>query len=699
MDSLPSRHSAYPYGGVYSGRVGPGSSSAQNSQSSGMSSSDATSRDLGNRSVDPSWASAVDPKSGSIYYYNRKTREVSWTPPSLLQKKEKAAGTTTLSEDNSIERPRREAPLRPGTERSSTSTSSAAASSLSSPVRSNYENIKEAVDVRTGMKYYYDRSTRETFWVDPRLAENFRASQKQAAIASPLLEASSVRHPPSPVDDHGVNAIVEDSPMQERVPVEEERRRYDEQEYEEEGEEYTTSDDDDDQQVSIVEVQSSLTLLKRRMKLRAAAAKVPVANNAPSMSSPVPSVENMSASFAAPLAAHSSPPRPSSAPLSSKAIPNTMICQRRSGCPCASCTRAAQGNFSAVSGPTMAGLMPCCHCGRKFNAQALERHVKICAKVFSKEKGKKTKKVAAVAAAAAATSDSTPKTSWRRRSNQLRQAMRAGRASKSDQNSPSNTGNYHVPEHDDANEDLVPCPHCNRTFAPHVAERHIPKCKHIKAKPRKLARRSGHMAVSRASKKHPVRDENRDSPNAPGKRTQRSHKTSPELAPAVNRTSVAKSGVYRRRCEHCGREFGKKAFARHQEHCAKVAKEKSLRKFDTLTKARMNRTPPRVKRGRRDGRHGEIYSRLRDRVGHLSLVSRDGRSPKAAGRHSSRRGPDLHQSTRSNDFIDGYKGRASMDELDQFVDGPFEYNPAQHSLRTNVDLPASDVDLYDLDAY
>lgn len=39
--------------------------------------------------------------------------------------------------------------------------------------------------------------------------------------------------------------------------------------------------------------------------------------------------------------------------------------------------------------------------------------------------------------------------------------------------------------------DFVPCPHCGRTFNENAAARHIPKCQHIIAKPRRLMRGRG----------------------------------------------------------------------------------------------------------------------------------------------------------------------------------------------------------------
>jgi hypothetical protein len=38
---------------------------------------------------------------------------------------------------------------------------------------------------------------------------------------------------------------------------------------------------------------------------------------------------------------------------------------------------------------------------------------------------------------------------------------------------------------------LVPCPHCGRTFNQKAAERHIPQCQNIKAKPSALKRGAG----------------------------------------------------------------------------------------------------------------------------------------------------------------------------------------------------------------
>merc|ERR1712078_195129 len=45
-----------------------------------------------------------------------------------------------------------------------------------------------------------------------------------------------------------------------------------------------------------------------------------------------------------------------------------------------------------------------------------------------------------------------------------------------------------------AAENLVPCPHCHRTFNEEAAKRHIPRCANTKAKPSLLKRGEGKAA-------------------------------------------------------------------------------------------------------------------------------------------------------------------------------------------------------------
>ena len=77
---------------------------------------------------------------------------------------------------------------------------------------------------------------------------------------------------------------------------------------------------------------------------------------------------------------------------------------------------------------------------------------------------------------------------WKAQSNQLREAMANMRAiSKAEkEGKPLPPA---MPSGPDMS--LIPCPHCGRRFNQKAADRHIPKCQSIKAKPKTLARGSG----------------------------------------------------------------------------------------------------------------------------------------------------------------------------------------------------------------
>ena len=82
---------------------------------------------------------------------------------------------------------------------------------------------------------------------------------------------------------------------------------------------------------------------------------------------------------------------------------------------------------------------------------------------------------------------------WKQQSNRLRSAMMAAKG-KMAQNK---TNGDVVVQVDDG---LKPCPHCHRRFSEKAAERHIPKCKNIKAKPKTLRRGAGTGAGAGAFK-------------------------------------------------------------------------------------------------------------------------------------------------------------------------------------------------------
>jgi len=195
--------------------------------------------------------------------------------------------------------------------------------------------------------------------------------------------------------------------------------------------------------------------------------------------------------------------------------------------------RGASVPEGADVGPS--ALAPCDTCGRKFNARALEIHSRSCATVFATKRrafdvakqraagteierfkrmggggtafddddggfgggfggggARRASKPRATGASAlrrapasrnVPTQRAVPK--WKKDSERFRAGLRSGR-----------TGQPIEPEHE---EDLVPCPHCGRSFNERAAERHVPRCADIRAKPSRLARgggRGAHVAAT-----------------------------------------------------------------------------------------------------------------------------------------------------------------------------------------------------------
>lgn len=166
----------------------------------------------------------------------------------------------------------------------------------------------------------------------------------------------------------------------------------------------------------------------------------------------------------------------------------------------------------------------CPDCGRKFNPSPYERHIKICAKVFvEKRKAFDSKKMRIESVAAEnpdlvkvlnekvkeerrgkkkggkqgggaapqserAIAAANKKAKWKAESDAFREAMRAGK-----QVTHALATGGPMPEQVASAPDpsFVPCPNCGRSFNEKAAERHIPLCKNIKAKPTSLKRGTG----------------------------------------------------------------------------------------------------------------------------------------------------------------------------------------------------------------
>jgi len=167
-------------------------------------------------------------------------------------------------------------------------------------------------------------------------------------------------------------------------------------------------------------------------------------------------------------------------------------------------------------------LLPCPDCQRCFAPESLQKHVKICKKVFASrrrvfdsskkrvegipelqtilEQQKKSKGRNAKAEAAKAEKASK----WKEQSSQFREAMRAAREYAQAKES-GNLQAYLKDNQPNAKEPYVDpslkqCPNCLRRFNEKAAERHFPICKDIRAQPTMLKKGTGGSATTMTMK-------------------------------------------------------------------------------------------------------------------------------------------------------------------------------------------------------
>ena len=202
-------------------------------------------------------------------------------------------------------------------------------------------------------------------------------------------------------------------------------------------------------------------------------------------------------------------------------------------------------------------------------------------------------------AAHAANENSTIKVKvpkWKQQSGSLRQAMMAARGKLTAQPTDAETV---------VDDGLTPCPHCNRRFNAKAAERHIPKCQDIKAKPKTL--RKGTGAPSGMARR-PATSEGQERPAASNDvygqpewhvgNLNPHEALAPKPLPSVKRRASSASTKKRSsvadpnragalkptvECPTCGRCFNRRAGERHIEKCKDIkAKPNPIRRSSTV---------------------------------------------------------------------------------------------------------------------
>lgn len=147
-------------------------------------------------------------------------------------------------------------------------------------------------------------------------------------------------------------------------------------------------------------------------------------------------------------------------------------------------------------------LIGCPDCGRKFNADSIDRHIKICKKVFvnkrqqfssaanrlgefedaqqliaNAERQEASREAPEKKVRPANASDKVP--AWKKKSLEFRQAMAAAKAATGDESAQEKVDEIQkqlTAVGNQADPDKMKCPHCGRTFNKEAGERHVAIC-------------------------------------------------------------------------------------------------------------------------------------------------------------------------------------------------------------------------------
>uniref|UniRef100_A0A7S1S1E9 C2HC/C3H-type domain-containing protein n=1 Tax=Alexandrium catenella TaxID=2925 RepID=A0A7S1S1E9_ALECA len=142
-------------------------------------------------------------------------------------------------------------------------------------------------------------------------------------------------------------------------------------------------------------------------------------------------------------------------------------------------------------------LVPCPECGRNFNQESLERHVRVCKKVFHQKRRQfdsaanrlcefenaneliaNAKKLEREKTKGGATSSTQGVPKWKQKSLAFRQAILAAKAAGGDAEAQAKADDiqHQLDAAGGVDSDMTQCPHCGRTFNKEAGERHIAIC-------------------------------------------------------------------------------------------------------------------------------------------------------------------------------------------------------------------------------
>jgi endogenous inhibitor of DNA gyrase (YacG/DUF329 family) len=131
-------------------------------------------------------------------------------------------------------------------------------------------------------------------------------------------------------------------------------------------------------------------------------------------------------------------------------------------------------------------MVKCPHCGRTFNKEASERHIPICLKLNSRPKPSPNRSNINNNNGNGDTHIGRPTATSARSNGNIGSNGKTPTKMEQGGNLKVSTGGSRWNQADS----MVPCPHCDRKFEKHAAERHIPICQSVTNKPKKLQQKT-----------------------------------------------------------------------------------------------------------------------------------------------------------------------------------------------------------------
>lgn len=205
-------------------------------------------------------------------------------------------------------------------------------------------------------------------------------------------------------------------------------------------------------------------------------------------------------------------------------------------------------------------LVNCPVCDRKFAEDRLPTHQAICEKAKTKQRAvfpsSSQRVIDPIMTHPQSSEDvkSDPE-KWRREHEDFVEAMKFVKSTPVRHESVATPSN-----------DYVHCPHCNRNFAPHVAERHIPTCKFVTHRPKPPPNR---LSVTMASDARPKSPQPQVAAKPQGKKRPETATVRRSLDSVNTQPIVAKSVE----CPQCKEMVSVEAFFEHVQRCQPHSEE------------------------------------------------------------------------------------------------------------------------------